>query len=315
MASGLLALLDDVAAIARLAATTLDDVAAATAKAGAKSAGVVIDDAAVTPTYVSGFTPDRELPIIGRIALGSIRNKLLLLLPVFVTLAALWPQGLMPLLMLGGAYLCFEAAEKLLEALGFHHGPDAADTAASENPAERESRMVQGAIRTDLILSAEILAIALGELANLPLLTTAAALAGVSIAVTVLVYGGVAIIVKMDDVGLRLAAFENRPSQAIGRGLVAAMPKLLSALSAIGIAAMAWVGGGILLHGMLETAILPGLPQAFHHWAQAVAALAPVLPTAIEWVANAVLAGLFGLALGGFIAGLGGLAARLRARH
>lgn len=315
MASGLLALLDDVAAIARLAATTLDDVAAATAKAGAKSAGVVIDDAAVTPTYVSGFTPDRELPIIGRIALGSIRNKLLLLLPVFVTLAALWPQGLMPLLMLGGAYLCFEAAEKLLEALGFHHGPDAADTAASENPAERELRMVQGAIRTDLILSAEILAIALGELANLPLLTTAAALAGVSIAVTVLVYGGVAIIVKMDDVGLRLAAFENRPSQAIGRGLVAAMPKLLSALSAIGIAAMAWVGGGILLHGMLETAILPGLPQAFHHWAQAVAALAPVLPTAIEWVANAVLAGLFGLALGGFIAGLGGLAARLRARH
>lgn len=304
MASGLIALLDDVAAIAKVAASSLDDVAAATAKAGAKSAGVVIDDAAVTPTYVTGFTPDRELPIIWKIARGSLRNKLLFLTPAFIALAAFLPQALTPLLMLGGAYLCFEAAEKVMEKLGLHahvggHDPDLPVTLES---GEQESRMVTGAIRTDLILSAEILAIALGELGNMPLTTKAGALVGVSIAVTVLVYGAVALIVKMDDIGLRLATHENGASQALGRGLVAGMPKLLSALSTIGTAAMAWVGGGIVLHGMEVVGIFPALPHTLHDWAHAIAAASPVAVGAIEWTVNAVFAGIFGVALGFVIA-------------
>jgi predicted DNA repair protein MutK len=304
MASGLIALLDDVAAIAKVAASSLDDVAAATAKAGAKSAGVVIDDAAVTPTYVTGFTPDRELPIIWKIAKGSLRNKLLFLTPAFIALAAFLPQALTPLLMLGGAYLCFEAAEKVMEKLGLHahvggHDPDLPVTLES---GEQESRMVTGAIRTDLILSAEILAIALGELGNMPLTTKAGALVGVSIAVTVLVYGAVALIVKMDDIGLRLATHENGASQALGRGLVAGMPKLLSALSTIGTAAMAWVGGGIVLHGMEVVGTLPALPHTLHGWAHAIAAASPVAVGAIEWTVNAIFAGIFGVALGFVIA-------------
>lgn len=312
MASGLIALLDDVAAIAKLAAASLDDVAAATAKAGAKSAGVVIDDAAVTPTYVTGFTPDRELPIIWKIAKGSLRNKLLFLTPVFIALAAFLPQALTPLLMVGGAFLCFEAAEKVMEKLGLHKGHHDDETPAFLEPAAQESKMVNGAIRTDLILSAEILAIALGELANLPLATTAAALVGVSFAVTILVYGGVALIVKMDDIGLRLATHDNGLSQALGRGLVAGMPKLLAALSVIGTAAMAWVGGGIVLHGMEVIGILPALPHALHHWAHAIAVASPVLQGAIEWIVHAFFAGIFGLVLGAIIAQLVGLAGKLR---
>jgi predicted DNA repair protein MutK len=313
MASGLIALLDDVAAIAKVAASSLDDVAAATTKAGAKSAGVVIDDAAVTPTYVTGFTPDRELPIIWKIARGSLLNKLVFLTPAFIALAAFLPQALTPLLMLGGAYLCFEAAEKVMEKLGLHghaHGHDP-DVPVVLDAAGQETRMVKGAIRTDFILSAEILAIALGELDNLPLTTTAAALVGVSIAVTVLVYGAVALIVKMDDIGLRLATHDNGASQAIGRGLVAGMPKLLTALSVIGTAAMAWVGGGIVLHGMEEIGILPALPHTLHAWAHAAAGALPVAQAAFEWTINALFAGIFGLALGFVIAQAVSLASRL----
>jgi predicted DNA repair protein MutK len=314
MASGLIALLDDVAAIAKVAASSLDDVAAATAKAGAKSAGVVIDDAAVTPTYVTGFQPNRELPIIWKIAKGSLRNKLLFLTPAFIALAAFLPQALTPLLMVGGAYLCFEAAEKVMEKLGLHahaggHDPE---KPVIEEPAEQESRMVTGAIRTDFILSAEILAIALGELDHLPLTTTSAALVGVSIAVTALVYGAVALIVKMDDVGLHLARVGNGAARMVGRGLVAGMPKLLTALSLIGTAAMAWVGGGIVLHGMAEIGILPALPQTLHHWAHAIAAASPVAVGAIEWTVNAVFSGIFGVALGFVIAQAVGLASRLK---
>lgn len=330
MASGLIALLDDVAAIAKVAAaslddvaaaskvaaSSLDDVAAATAKAGAKSAGVVIDDAAVTPTYVTGFTPDRELPIIWKIAKGSLRNKLIFLTPAFIALAAFLPQALTPLLMLGGAFLCFEAAEKVMEKLGLHaHAEgDSPGLPVVLEAAEQESKMVSGAIRTDLILSAEILAIALGELDNLSITTTAAALVGVSIAVTALVYGAVALIVKMDDVGVRLARYENGTSQAIGRGLVAGMPRLLAALSVIGTAAMAWVGGGIVLHGMDVVGILPALPQTLHHWAHAVAGLSPILTGAVEWVVNATFAGVFGIILGAVVAFALSAVARLRGR-
>lgn len=304
MASGLIALLDDIAAIAKVAASALDDVAAATAKAGAKSAGVVIDDAAVTPTYVTGFSPDRELPIIWKIAKGSLFNKLVFLTPAFIALAAFLPQALTPLLMLGGAYLCFEAAEKVMEKLGLHahaNGHDPDHPVALE-AGDQESRMVKGAIRTDLILSAEILAIALGELDRLSLGTKAAALVGVSIAVTVLVYGAVALIVKMDDIGFRLARQDHGASQAVGRGLVAGMPRLLAALSVIGTAAMAWVGGGIVLHGMEVIGILPALPHTLHAWAHGIAAASPAAVGAIEWTVNAVFAGVFGVALGFVIA-------------
>lgn len=300
MASGLFALLDDVAAIAKLAASTLDDVAAATTKAGAKSAGVVIDDTAVTPTYVQGFTPERELPVIWKIARGSLVNKLVVLLPLFVALAAFAPFALTPLLMLGGSYLCFEAAEKWAERLGLHHAAQAvhaAETSATATTA-REAAVVKGAIRTDLILSAEILAIALGELDNLPIGTMAAALAGVGLAVTALVYGTVALIVKMDDIGLLLARRGGRLASAVGRRLVTWMPKLLALLSVVGIAAMAWVGGGILLHGLEETGILPMLPQLLHHLAAMAGAAAPMLGGAVQWLAHAALAGMFGMLLG-----------------
>jgi len=311
MASGLIALLDDVAAIAKLAASSLDDVVAASAKAGSKAAGVVIDDAAVTPKYVTGFTPERELPIIWKIAKGSLRNKLLILLPVFMALAAFLPQALTPLLMLGGAFLCYEAAEKVAEKLGLHTGNEAIGPVILK-PAEHEAKMVSGAIRTDLILSAEILAIALGTLGTMSLGTKAAALAAVSIAVTAAVYGAVGLIVKMDDVGLKLASQNNGASQAIGRGLVAGMPKLLASLSVIGTAAMAWVGGGILVHGLDELGMLTAIPHAFHDWAQAFGQAMPLWQGAMEWIANATLAGILGLFVGAVIAGVVGAISGLR---
>lgn len=297
MASGLIALLDDVALIAKAAAASLDDVAAAAGKAGAKTAGVVIDDAAVTPKYVAGLSPDRELPIIWKIAKGSLRNKLLLLLPLFLLLAAFLPWALTPLLMLGGTYLCYEAAEKVLERLGLHAGHTDAAPAAD---AGQESRLVAGAIRTDLILSAEILAIALGTLGTLSLLIKGAALVIVSIAVTAGVYGAVALIVKMDDVGLRMAR-QPGLSRRIGCALVTGMPKLLAALSVIGTAAMAWVGGGIIVHGLEELHWLPAIPHAFHIWSVAAGHWLPAARGIVEWVVHALLSGLLGLALGGLI--------------
>jgi predicted DNA repair protein MutK len=303
MASGLLALLDDVAAIAKLAAASVDDIAAASGRASAKAAGVVIDDAAVTPRYVIGLSPERELPMIGRIARGSLRNKLLILMPVFLALAAFAPWALTPLLMAGGAYLAFEAAEKLLEKAGVHR-PHGESLPVLLAPEARESAMVKGAIRTDLILSAEILAISLGQLGALSLAEKAAALAIVSIVVTAAVYGAVALIVKMDDVGLRLAATSNGLAQRVGRGLVAGMPGLLAALSALGVFAMAWVGGGILLHGMEELGVLTGIPHAAHALAHAAGAAMPFAGEATEWLVSALLSALFGMIVGALIAAL-----------
>jgi predicted DNA repair protein MutK len=291
MASGLAALLDDVAALARLAAASLDDVAAASAKASAKAAGVVVDDTAVTPTYVTGFSPERELPMIGRIALGSLRNKLLILLPAALLLSAFLPWAILPLLMLGGAFLCFEGAEKILETLrGGHHG-GAADEAEGD-PAHLEASKVKGAIRTDLILSAEILAIALSDVAEHPLAIQAATLVAVSLAVTVGVYGVVALIVKLDDIGLHLAGRPSAALRALGRGLVMLMPGLLAALENIGMVAMLWVGGGIMLHG-LEATPLAALPQAIHHGIEGV-----THNGVLVWLANALAAAVVGFVLG-----------------
>jgi len=300
MPSGLTALLDDVAGIAKLAATSLDDVGAAAGKASSKAAGVVIDDTAVTPRYVVGLTPDRELPIIWKIGLGSLRNKLLLLLPAALILSAFAPWAITPILMAGGAYLCFEGAEKVIEALTTKaHAPDTPEE--MESAAHLEEAKVSGAIRTDLILSAEIMAIALADVATEPFLTRAVVLAIVGVLVTAGVYGVVALIVKMDDIGLHLAQREGAGIRALGRGLVKGMPHLLKALSVIGTAAMIWVGGGIVLHGMEEFGF-GALPHFVHQVAAGAGHALPALQGPVEWLVGAIGSGIFGLALGSVIA-------------
>lgn len=255
--SGLLALLDDVAALTKLAAAQLDDVAAQAAKAGSKAAGVVIDDAAVTPKYVAGLPAARELPIVWKIARASVFNKVIILLPAALALDAFLPWLLAPLLMLGGAYLCFEGAEKVLTALsGPSHGPDkaaAAGPASAESAAHLEQTRVQGAIKTDFILSAEIMAISLAAIETDSLATQAAVLAAVAVGITALVYGAVALLVKADDIGLTLSQIGRlSATRALGRGIVAAMPSVLLIISVVGTAAMLWVGGSILVHGAHE---------------------------------------------------------------
>ncbi|MCY1127884.1 DUF808 domain-containing protein [Frigidibacter sp. RF13] len=296
--SGLLALLDDVAAIAKVAASSLDDVAAAAGKAGAKAAGVVIDDAAVTPKYVHGFEARRELPIIGRIALGSLKNKLLILLPAALLLNAFLPWAVTPLLALGGAYLCFEGAEKIFHAL-FPHGDEAVEEDFDvKDPAHLEEEKVRGAIKTDFILSAEIMTIALAAIPATSIWMQAATLAVVGAGITAAVYGAVALIVKMDDVGLFMARRGRlAPTRAFGRGLVVAMPKVMTLLSTVGTAAMLWVGGAIVIHG-LEAAGWTWIGHHFHDWAAAVGHAVPRIEGLAEWVTKATLDGLFGLGLG-----------------
>jgi predicted DNA repair protein MutK len=299
MASGLVALLDDIAMIAKLAASSLDDVAAAAGKAGTKAAGVVIDDTAVTPRYVVGLTPDRELPIIAKIAAGSLKNKLLFILPVALLLSAFAPWAVTPLLMIGGAYLCFEASEKIIEAVS-GEGGHAEELAGITDPRELEKRQVAGAIRTDFILSAEIMAIALASLPEQSAIMRAVVLAFVGIAITIGVYGAVALIVKMDDIGLHLGKRGTRGVRAIGRALVKGMPLLLSALSTIGVAAMLWVGGGIIVHG-IETLGLETIPRWIHHAAEVVGHAAPVANGVVEWVAAAIGSAIVGLLVGGVV--------------
>lgn len=250
MAGGLAGLLDDVAALAKLAAASVDDVGAAAGRASAKAAGVVVDDTAVTPAYVQGLAADRELPIIKRIALGSLRNKLLIILPVALVLSAVAPTLVEIILMAGGTYLCFEGAEKIYHRLK-HDDHDHDIPAAMQGP-DVEEKTIKGAIRTDLILSAEIMVIALKEVIDEGFLQRAVILVIVALVITIIVYGVVALIVKMDDIGLELAGREAESAQRVGRMMVAGMPKVLSVLTVVGIAAMIWVGGHILLVGAEE---------------------------------------------------------------
>ena len=300
MPGGLVALLDDVSIIARTAAASVDDIAAAAGRAGSKTAGVVIDDAAVTPSYVTGLSPARELPIIWKITLGSLKNKLLILLPGALLLSEFLPQAIVYILMLGGAFLCYEGAEKVIEKLGgAKHGKTVDDVI--DDPEAFEKKRISGAIRTDLILSAEIMAITLNEVAAEDLWTRAGVLALVGFAVTIAVYGTVGLIVKMDDVGLHLAKKTSAFAQALGRGLVAFMPKLLTALSIIGTVAMLWVGGGIILHGLAEIGIAG--PE---HWVEGiehgVSAIAGQAGGILGWLTFATLSAVTGLILGAIIA-------------
>lgn len=295
--SGLLALLDDVAAIAKVAAASVDDIAGAAAKAGAKAAGVVIDDTAVTPKYVHGFEADRELPIIWRIALGSIRNKLLILLPAALALTSFAPQWITPLLMIGGAYLCFEGAEKVFHVLFPHTDAEVDEDFDTKDPSHLEEEKVSGAIKTDFILSAEIMTIALAAIPESNIWMEAITLAIVGTGITIAVYGSVALIVKMDDLGLFMAARGRlRTTRALGRGLVLGMPVLMSVLSTLGTAAMLWVGGSIIIHGM-EVLGWPALGHLIEGWA---VSAGHVMPAAafVEWLVKAAVDGVLGLALG-----------------
>lgn len=310
MSSGLIALLDDVTVIAKAAAASLDDLAGGVAQAGGKAAGVVIDDAAVTPAYVASFTPDRELPVIARIARGSLFNKLVILLPLALGLSAFLPWAITPLLMLGGLFLSYEGAEKLMEKLGGEHHGETPEGPIGDGKAFEAAR-IKGAVRTDLILSAEIMAIALAEVADKPLIDRGIILALVGVGITVLVYGAVGLIVKADDIGLHLARRGSQFRRAIGRGLVRGTPPLLTLLANVGTAAMLWVGGGILLHGAEQLGL--GGPAHWQHEAvHQVEAAAGAIP---GWLVGVAMAGLGGLTAGFIVVGaLHGLPAVFRRR-
>jgi predicted DNA repair protein MutK len=274
---GLLGLLDDVTALAKVAAASIDDVAGQAAKAGLKAAGAVIDDTAVTPNYVNGFAAERELPIVWRISLGSVRNKLIFLLPAAIALSLFAPWAITPLLMFGGAYLCYEGAEKVFGALFPHAAHEHEHEAAVPEDLDArqlEEERVAGAIKTDFILSAEIMTIALAALPDMPLWEQVLVLIIVALGITALVYGAVALIVKADDIGLSLARHGvTHTGRALGRGILRAMPVIMNLLSIVGTAAMIWVGGGIVVHG-LETFGLGFIEhgvEGFAHWAETLA--------------------------------------------
>lgn len=306
MSGGLFALLDDIAVLAKAAAASIDDVGAAAGRASAKAAGVIVDDTAVTPRYVQGLDPKRELPIIKKIAIGSLRNKLLFILPAALLLSQFLPWALTPLLMIGGTYLCFEGAEKIWEKIS-HHPEGQADELHEGGQVADEKDIVSGAVRTDFILSAEIMVISLNEVASEPLLSRAIILVIVALAITALVYGVVALIVKMDDVGLNLAARGNGVASRLGRGMVAAMPKVLTTLSTVGIAAMIWVGGHILLLGLHDLSEMLGwhvlaLPYEWvHHAEEAVHGATGALGGILGWVTNTIGSAILGLIVGAIV--------------
>lgn len=308
--SGLAALLDDVAAIARMASASVDDIAAASARASAKAAGVVVDDAAVTPQYVEGVNPTRELPIIKKIAMGSLRNKLAIILPWALLLSEFAPFLLTPLLMLGGTYLCFEGAEKIWGKISGHHK----ETPAVDKGPGAEDKLVKGAITTDFILSCEIMVISLNEVATEPIFNRAAILAVVALGITALVYGAVGLIVKMDDIGLSLAQRESPGAQKVGRGLVMAMPKVMTVISVVGVFAMLWVGGHIILVGLDEIGL--SAPYEFVHHAEGIFANIPAVGGALAWLTNTFFSLILGLAWGAVVVAIVELFGRLRGnRH
>ncbi|HKJ56960.1 MAG TPA: DUF808 domain-containing protein [Nitriliruptoraceae bacterium] len=299
MAGGLVALLDDVAALAKLAASSVDDVAAAAGRASSKAAGVMIDDTAVTPQYMRGLAAERELPIIRKIALGSLRNKLVFILPVALLLSQFVPVLVEIILMLGGTYLCFEGAEKVMEKLLGDPGENA--TPAVVAGSDHEKKVTSGAIRTDLILSTEIMVIALKEVIDESFVSRAVIMAVVAVLVTVLIYGVVAAIVKMDDIGLHLAQESTGRVKRFGELLVAAMPKVLALLTTVGTAAMLWVGGHILLVGTDELGW-----HAPYDWVHGVeeqiADATGAIGDTLAWLFNTGVSAIIGLVVGVVVA-------------
>ncbi|WP_100498416.1 DUF808 domain-containing protein [Geodermatophilus chilensis] len=296
MAGGLVALLDDVATLARAAAASVDDIGLAAGRASAKAAGVVVDDTAVTPQYVHGLAAEREIPIIKRIAKGSLRNKLLILLPAVLLLSQFLPWLLTPILMIGGAYLCYEGAEKVWHKLRGGHD----DHAAGEETLPDEDTIVSGAVRTDFILSAEIMVISLNEVVDEGFWSRAVILAVVAVGITILVYGVVGLIVKMDDVGLRLSERPGKVVARLGHGMVKAMPRLLAIITVIGTAAMLWVGGHILLVGSDELG-LHVVYGAVHQLEEAAHEATGALGGVVRWLVNTLASALVGLVVGALI--------------
>jgi predicted DNA repair protein MutK len=327
VSTGLIALLDDVASLTKVAAASLDDAVGQATRAGVKAAGVVIDDAAVTPRYLVGFAASRELPIVARIAVGSLKNKLLYLLPAALALSIIAPEAITPLLMLGGAYLCYEGAEKVYEAVWPHgaHKHEAAIGIASQDVQNIENAKVRAAIQTDFILSAEIMAITLATVPDASFWAQVVILATVGIGITILVYGGVALIVKADDAGVALTQNARpisslfgllrsspgspplgadrllRPvTRTLGRSLVVGMPVFLRMLSVVGTAAMVWVGGGIIIHGLEEYGLAaPG--RAVHGASDAIGHIFPSIAGATKWAVTVAASGVFGLLIGGVL--------------
>ena len=271
----------------------VDDILSAAMKASAKTAGVVVDDAAVTPQYVQGLTPARELPVIGKIAIGSLVNKFVIIIPIALLLTAFAPWLLPWLLIIGGSYLCFEGAEKVMEWFGAHHGP------GQDGPRD-ERRLVFGAIRTDLILSTEIMLISLASLdADFGIWMTLGALSVIALLMTLVVYGAVALLVKIDDIGMGMAESSVRRIRLAGERIVRSMPTVFRVISVIGTVAMLWVGGHLVIANLAET-LWHGPYDVLHAVTHAIESLGPV----VVWVVDTALSAVFGLILGLIIAGI-----------
>ncbi|CTQ50890.1 DUF808 domain-containing protein [Jannaschia donghaensis] len=298
--SGLLALLDDVAAIAKVASASIDDIAAQATKAGAKAAGAVIDDAAVTPKYLHGFQAARELPIVWKIARASVFNKLVILLPIAMLLSQFAPWVIPYFLLLGGLYLCFEGAEKVYHWLVPHDTLSNIDPETTTLDATHlEEQRVKGAIKTDFILSAEIMTIILANIDPGSAWYFEAAVLGLAaLIITIAVYGAVALIVKADDVGLAMAEGGRLgATRALGRAVVKGMPTFMTILTIVGTAAMIWVGGNIVVHAVGEI-IWHGPYDLIHSVAVGTANVIQVAQGFVEWLVTAVLDGIVGLAIG-----------------
>ncbi|TWC68445.1 DUF808 domain-containing protein [Herbaspirillum sp. SJZ099] len=293
--SSFFALIDDIASV-------LDDVSVMTKVAAKKTAGVLGDDLALNAQQVTGVKADRELPVVWAVARGSLKNKAILM-PAALAISAFIPWAVTPLLMLGGAFLCFEGFEKLAHKYLPHEAGEqrreGAGIPADIDPVAYEQDKIKGAVRTDFILSAEIIAITLGTVAGAPLQQQVTVLAGIALLMTVGVYGIVAAIVKLDDGGLYLlrtagAGTIGRIKQKLGRAILAAAPAMMRSLSVIGTVAMFMVGGGILTHG---------LPFAHHGIAAAAASIAgvPAVGSVLAALAPAVLDAVFGVVAGGVV--------------
>ena len=321
MSGGLVALLDDIATLAKVTASSIDDVAAGAVKASSKAVGVVIDDTAVTPQYVSGLSPARELPIIGKIARGSLINKLFIILPIALVLTWFAPRVLPFLLIVGGAYLCFEGGEKVLEKLGWlpgHHAEH--DETGASTAEELERGIVSSATRTDLILSAEIMLVSLAGLSNETGIMRVAVLVAVAFFMTFFVYGLVALLVKADDFGLHLAKDavrpeDNRPGPVdnLGRTIVRVMPHVFNVIGIVGTVAMLWVGGHLVIENLAEV----GVP-VFHHLLEPAEHAVSAAGSFVTWLVETLLSGIFGIVLGAVVAwivvGISTLGRKVRGR-